>query len=827
MAKAKKQQPKNATTVTTTTITGGGNRRSRRRSVRRAANGSTNPPTKRTSVRTVVRRTTRTRRNRRRDGPNNRRPGGEITQTVTATLGTVGSNQGDTVELEMAALLNPALIKETTGSNAFGPLQMYASMFALWKLERLTLKLTPLVGSSAVSGTAVRASLNMTSGPAAPSWSSLGARKHVDTNPGRLATMTLIAADVPGPKNGWFYTNTKNDAGFAVGGAVEIHTLGKTMSTYQNAPFTGPLFLAEVTGTWKFKNYEPQPGLLNLVKTEVKEPAGTVKIHSKPGEPVTLSIPEAGTFAGLERLNPTASATPGEIIWEVADSAAKAVTGLLPQPWQWLFKGGWWFLKRIANKKPVGAPTVVGEADGGEVTFRVYASIADAQNDVPCIASSAASTQSMETQGLKISQITPGTIGMPETSVATHNMVPPPVYGPYHYRGPCLQAADPINTPKETSWTIVDVSSASESAKVQTGVVPAHQTSAWSMCTLELPGTFVQDLNEIDPRDVAEHTFPINFWNVTTSTSTPLGTAYGCNQCRVRTYGASVPHVTISATSVLWQADVTTGWNYGNFDSKIWNGFVAADPTNSGTEQGVPLTRGTMYWDRSLSARWPYRNQIRAGKWYVTFWNHFDADEWVWLDEFGLQFPLHPGNWVDPVNHKWDITPESRGVGLWNLADLVFYPIGAQPRIVIPPTTSRVHFDLTQGEGSDTEDDDDLDYQTDTSASEEDLEAPAAVAEGNPLDLDHPIDGDLSQPPEAVMKDLTFKGRNLSNEMWSLGVPDAKAWAAGQAIDPSPSFRRWRETYQSALLAGATPLKARELATSEFKAQRESRGHAE
>ena len=148
----------------------------------------------------------------------------------------------------------------------------------MWKVDRLTLKLTPLVGASAVSGTAVRASLNMTSGPTAPAWSALGARKHVDTNPGRQASFTLSAADIPGPKQGWFLTNTKQDAGFSVGGAIEIHTLGKTMSTYQNAPYSGPLFLAEVTGTWRFKNYEPQPGMLNLLKTEVKEPAGSVKI---------------------------------------------------------------------------------------------------------------------------------------------------------------------------------------------------------------------------------------------------------------------------------------------------------------------------------------------------------------------------------------------------------------------------------------------------------------------------------------------------------------------------------------------------------------------
>lgn len=817
MAKAKQQQ-KNATTVTTTTVSGGSGRRSRRRSVRRRAAGTTNPSTKTTTVRTVFRRNPRPRGNRRRGRTAQRQTPREVVQTVTATLGTVGANQGDQVELEMAALLSPALIKETTGSNAFGPLQMYASTHAMWRVDRLTLKLTPLVGASAVSGTAVRASLNMTSGPAAPAWSALGARKHVDTNPGRSASFTLTAADIPGPKQGWFLTNTKQDAGFSVGGAIEIHTLGKTMSTYKNEAYTGPLFLAEVTGTWRFKNYEPQPGMLNLIKTEVKEPAGTVKIHSKPGEPVTLSIPEAGTFAGLERLNPTASATPGEIIWEVVDSAAKAVSGLLPQPWQWLFKGGWFFLKRIANLKPVGAASVAGEPDGGEVTFRVYASIADAQNDVPCIASSQASTQSVATEGLKISQVTPGTIGMPETAVATHNMVPPPTVGAYVYQGPCQEAAEPLRAQKYAAWTVLDVSTSHTTGPRRSGVVPDYQTSAWSYCTFRLPGTFVQNLREVDPRDVATGTFPINYWNSETTTSTHLGTAYGCNQHRARTSGEHFR--VISVTSVLWRADTSIGWNHQRFLAKTWNGIVVASPTTSQQDSGIPLTRGALHLERDRNTVYAYRNQIVEGDWYVTFWMTYDPDEWVWLDQFNLQFALHPANWINITDPRWDITPESLGTGLWNLENLTFYPLGHQPPIGrdedLPPSSSGVTFDLPSGE--------DDEYYTD---EEGESDEGAEDEEGNPLEFDHPLDGDLSQPPAAVLKDLTYKGRNLANELWSTGVPDAKAWLAGQTVDPSPSFRRWRETFQKALQRGVQPLEARELATSEFLAQRESRGHAE
>lgn len=88
-------------------------------------------------------------------------------------------------------LMNPALTKETTGSNQFGSIQMYASTYAQWQVTRVHLKATPLVGASAVSGTVCRLSLNMTGAPTSSSWSALGARVHVDVTPGRTAVLKL------------------------------------------------------------------------------------------------------------------------------------------------------------------------------------------------------------------------------------------------------------------------------------------------------------------------------------------------------------------------------------------------------------------------------------------------------------------------------------------------------------------------------------------------------------------------------------------------------------------------------------------------------------
>lgn len=107
---------KNVQPTVVTTTTSVVNRRGRRR--RRRANRTSQNNT--TTVRkvTTTRQPARLRRRRRnRPGNSNQQAPPILRQRVTATLGTIGSNQGDAIELEMAALLNPALTKETTGSN--------------------------------------------------------------------------------------------------------------------------------------------------------------------------------------------------------------------------------------------------------------------------------------------------------------------------------------------------------------------------------------------------------------------------------------------------------------------------------------------------------------------------------------------------------------------------------------------------------------------------------------------------------------------------------------------------------------------------------------
>nr|WDD45082.1 ORF2 [Bovine astrovirus] len=329
-----------------------------------------------------------------RKGP--RRPGlgnRVVYQKIVTTLGTVGSNGSGNLETELAVLLNPSTMKEATGSNTYGPLQIYASTYSLFQMRSLKLHLKPLVGASAVSGTAVRMSWNPTNNPTQTSWSALGARKHSDTTPGKDGFFRLTNRDLRGPKDGWFKTNTKGDPMMSFAGSLEIHTLGETRSTYQNGQYTGGLFLAELETNWAFKDYAQQPGFLNLVKGNSE--AGAQITTDATGK-IIMQVPQNTRLARA-----ASTTTAAEIIWMVTDAIIQAGTAAFPPPFNWLFRGGWWFIKKIA-----GAPTRAGYD-----TFEVYSSITDARSGAVCMADQVSQTP-VSVGSLHYQQITPGNTGI-------------------------------------------------------------------------------------------------------------------------------------------------------------------------------------------------------------------------------------------------------------------------------------------------------------------------------------------------------------------------------------------------------------------------------
>nr|AKK25312.1 capsid protein [Dromedary astrovirus] len=332
-----------------------------------------------------------------------------VFQKINSTLGTVGSNGSEQIECEMTCLMNPATMKEATGSNSFTPLGIYASTYSLFRMTRCTVTLKPLVGDSAVSGTVIRVSWNPTSTPTQTSWSALGARKHIDVTPGRTGRFTLTARDLVGPKGGWFKTNTKGDPMMSFAGTIEIHTLGKTMSTYTNTEFNGGLFLAELETQWQFKDYAQQPGMLNLIKGEDKSQA---RVEVSDGGKLQLIVPRDSRMARA------AASSASEIIWLVTDTIIQAGTSLLG-PFGWLIRGGWWLVKRAAN-----APV----RRDGSATFDIYASISDARANMPCITDQ--QSVNIPVGGLHFQQVTPGNTGIGDDIPSTRSFGVPIVASP-------------------------------------------------------------------------------------------------------------------------------------------------------------------------------------------------------------------------------------------------------------------------------------------------------------------------------------------------------------------------------------------------------------
>nr|WFG79304.1 MAG: capsid protein [Astroviridae sp.] len=381
---------------------GGNTRRRRRRPRQRRSQRPNGVGAVRGQSLAVVRRRSRVARAARaaaRQVIRNEGPRAAVGQRATIALGQVKTNTSGGVEVELTVPINPLLMRESNGPNTVGPIQMLASSYALWKLRWVKVFLKPLVGGSAVSGTIVRVSLNQSGEPGQNNWSGLGARRHVDVTPGRHGTFTLEARDIPGMRQGWFDTNPNGGMGKAIGGTLEIHTYGATVSTYQAKAFFGPLFLVEVMCHWDFANFQSQPGLLQMeVGTQTSEQSENEKatVDAKAGGPIDILVNENSKLGIVTGREPAALARvggeqPGNTIWMIVDSAVSASTAIFPPPFSWLAQAGWWFVKRI-----FGAPMT---GDGTKkVRLRVYQNFEDAQNNRPCIATVASGNGSVNTE---------------------------------------------------------------------------------------------------------------------------------------------------------------------------------------------------------------------------------------------------------------------------------------------------------------------------------------------------------------------------------------------------------------------------------------------
>lgn len=825
-------QPRVVTTTTTTTSRRG--RRRRRRTPRTSAFNKT-----------TVRRVTTTgqssrprRRRRNRFGANGKQAPGGVRQRITATLGTVGANQGESIELEMSNLMNPALMKETTGSNQLGPLQIYASTYSLWKIDYLFLKLTPLVGASAVSGTAVRASFNLSGSPGSPSWSALGARKHKDTSPGRPMSFYLSGSDIKGPKDGWFYCNTKNDQTACIAGTLELHTLGKTVSTYTNKPFEGPLFLVELTAQWSFKNYNPQPGMMNLVKAELKEPEQKVKINSSPGQPITISVPEDSPLVraiGGVDLNIAADSPPSEIIWQVCDTTMDVLSGTLPQPFGWLLRAGWWFVKRIANKKKSGEH-VEGEADANEVTFQIYQSMQDAQNNVPCIATSAAASTNVTVSSWNITQITPGNVGQATNTGAPAGRSMPltldpisisstPLFGQTAFYGH-YHSADPHSS--------VAIKSSDGNAAVYT----------YSIWDLNKP-SFLQNGQPIDPTQLQSQ--PYTIYAKENQTFVPIGRVYAAGYTQIGR-GATSHHW----TTVCWKATVSKTVTMHGTGSAT-DQFIFIQPTQSPQPNNFPATvyNATATPTYSIAGGYIRSKNIEEGNWYLSAFTAWQRAPTKTADFEYYGVPFYRSQAVmSPLTSSCNPDREAFEVGAviqttmslllrppapattetlttFELKQIRKFLAGAtSPPFPLPPPPSEYdNLEIPPLEGEEEEPqgavggiEPSLDTRnwvefghrkrppTPFSPIEEEEEEDEEES-----DLD---DDDYAEPPQVIKNLLTPEAKDLYGDLRRKGLSHEQATKAAQAAFPHLALEAWEVAYHNAMADGLSPPTARDCAWS-------------
>nr|WOK58407.1 MAG: structural protein [Wufeng rodent astrovirus 1] len=704
-------------------------------------------------------------------------PAPTITQRATATLGSVQPNQSGNLELEFQMCLNPSLVKEATGSNQFGPIQISASTYSLWKLRSAIFHFQPLVGSSAVSGTVYRISLNLSGSPGSNSWSALGARHHLDVTPGQTRKFHVPKRMLQGTKEGWFQTDPKSDPTNSLGGSIEVHSLGKTMSTYQAQQFTGDLFLLEMTATWEFTNYNAQPGLLSMVKDTHES---KVEITSDGnGSPMVMEVPlnsKLSHYTGGDTHAPTANGTLGETIWSVVDTGVSTLAGAVPPPFGWLVKGGWWFVRRILGKKT--------KSNGEEVAqFYVYQTLSDAQNDNRCITTSQ-STATAATGEYEIQQITPGNVGQAD-STAARAISPSARFNPElalyvsarynQYLRPehdessefMLTCYGPFNLPN-----CIKLNRSSTPDPVFTGVAELINPQ------------FLQNGNPVIP-DPGAYANRIPIYQKTGTSYTKLLDAVAFSSYNVDYTGGSMRIV-----NLLAYVEASVSLATSSSSSKIQHLVVAPD-WQAGSEGPVinhillSTTENSVTFDDSVfvpSGRWVLLTTVGTGNdtqgLYGLQWGRANMKAEVPQNATLTQLP-----YSTPLN------PSPEG--------FILHPI--------PYNQARIqtyHPELYDHEDSPEESDD--------SFSEE----------------DDPDCDDYHVPPDQILYDLTEDAALLTIDLQDRGIDRPKAAMVSQECFPSRSYQEFQGTYEQLLIDGCSPPFSRSHAIKRALPH-VSRGHAE
>ncbi|UMO75791.1 MAG: ORF2 [Hubei mamastrovirus 4] len=696
-----------------------------------------------------------------------------VVQKIVTTLGTVGSNGSGSIETELAVLLNPCTMKDSTGSNTYGPVQIYASTYSLFSIRSLKLHLRPLVGGSAVSGTVVRASWNPTSTPSQMSWSALGARKHSDTTPGREGRFILTAKDLKGPKDGWYKTNPKGEPMLSFAGSLEIHTLGETRSTYQNGQFTGGLFLVELEILWAFKDYAQQPGLVNLLKGDSK---GDTTISTDNDGKLVLDTPSTSSLARAAQ-----TTTASGIIWMVTDAIVTSAASIFPPPFSWLIKGGWWFLKRIGNA-PVRS---------GRERFVIYASINDARADVPCL-SSQPNAGPVSIGQLHFQQITPGNTGIGDDLPSFRAIELP---APQGVPTKCvatlaMRLKEDITddyVPAYNKWYFDG--SIQNNANGLGFIVQGTRVATYNCFKVNV----MSDVGPVTLENF-EHKIPIHLLH---SNNAKVQMGYAVAGCYVHMDTST----SVRVSSILVYATHSDQYNF----TKSWRSTQINYPvTNSGNNFSAVVTAATQARSHTV------RVKMVSGEWYVL--------QFVTHGIFSDQYKVGPVVIATKAN---DNLPS---------AETHFRPTEAQVRSGLIPsymaglelsvfTASDIHVDT----GSSV-----LQAYTDTHPSfgcddasefppppsEEDLADDEDEFEDPEEDEDEELelgpDDDYSDPPMSRL--VVESDAQQIYEQLRANFPEREARLAANQLIPSGAYLEFTSRYHNALVDGLSPREARAFA---------------
>lgn len=718
----------------------------------------------------------------------NEGPRAAVGQRSTIALGQVNTNTSGGVEVELTVPINPLLMREATGPNTVGPIQMLASSYSLWKARWVRVQLKPLVGGSAVSGTIVRVSLNQSGEPGQNNWSGLGARRHIDVTPGKHGTFTLEARDLPGMRQGWFDTNPNGGMGKAIGGTLEVHTYGTTVSTYQAKPFTGPLFMVEVTCHWDFANFQSQPGLLQMeVGTQTSADAEKEKatVNAEAGGPIDILVDEGsklGIATGREpaTLRRVEGGHTGNTVWMIVDSAVSASASIFPPPFSWLARAGWWFVKRV-----LGAPVV--SADGTKkVRLRVYQNFEDAQNNRPCVATSAATSTNPFPTEWTFYQLTGESAGLAPVSVApmVADVVNPdrlgPVSGTVRVLGmPVTYENVDAQGYSSPEWYVYE-----SSATKQNGALGLLLGSRF----LHING--IQYLK--DPLMIQQQggvTVPVPFEQIKTignlwfQQNTSLHPVADVKAYSLVSFGPSgQAEAWVLRLYCVMQQAVHYEWG---MSGRVWKSIITvqADPetaSNSGKSHGlIPkpmLTVREMDWS-GTPHRKPDHNIASGAHVLVTF---IGVDKTT-STSVPFQVPENPPDWAKPSSAtvtQIGKVPEHSGF-TWS-PDFYLMRIEVEAVNALPTVREEDEGDL---ESTDEED----------------------------------CAGDMDVPPPDVLHHYSVEGRRMERRLRDVIEDRQERALAVQAMKPSRPYQVYKMSLQQCLLDGCPPLAARRVAVEEAR----------